>query len=191
MSRLFDFRKHSGEASKTTSASPKTRPCSRFSVFKVRNFVPTRPTLRYCTYLRSRKTDSSAHHGYTHHFSDIGNWRRFCDAICWVGQHLLKQTFAWLRSTRSWNTNSTLANDCKRIISVWKIGVPLREVSFPVLRLGLSTLKKPPSKLFSFSLFNCSLRSCRSLFAAVKWNHNRNFTFVQIGREYRSVASST
>jgi len=43
MSRLFDFRKHSGEASKTPSAPPKTSPCSRFSVFKVLNFVPTRP----------------------------------------------------------------------------------------------------------------------------------------------------
>jgi len=43
MSRLLDFRKHSGEASKTPSAPPKTRPCSRFSVFKLLNFVPTRP----------------------------------------------------------------------------------------------------------------------------------------------------
>ena len=43
MSRLFDFWKHSGEASKTSSAPRKTRPCSRFSVFKVLNFVPTRP----------------------------------------------------------------------------------------------------------------------------------------------------
>jgi len=41
MSRLLDFRKHSGEASKTHSAPPKTRPCSRFSVFKVLNYVPS------------------------------------------------------------------------------------------------------------------------------------------------------
>jgi len=43
MSWLLNFRKHSGEASKTHSAPPKTRPCSRFSVFKVLNFVPTLP----------------------------------------------------------------------------------------------------------------------------------------------------
>jgi len=71
MSRLFDFRKHSGEASKTPSAPPKTRSCSRFSVFKVLNFVPTRPAcpdsphftvpsymrwaLFFCPLLRSRQ----------------------------------------------------------------------------------------------------------------------------------------
>jgi len=43
MSRLLDFRKRSGEALKTHSAPLKTRPCSRFSVFKVLNFVPTLP----------------------------------------------------------------------------------------------------------------------------------------------------
>jgi len=56
MSRLFDFRKHSGEASETPSAPPKTRPCSRFSVLKVLNFVPTRPASPDSPYFTVRAT---------------------------------------------------------------------------------------------------------------------------------------